>query len=59
MAKKKSKKEKVEETPVADERLSFLINSDLKKDLKVYCAENGTNITTVVNDLIKDFLEQE
>lgn len=40
------------------ETRTILIKKELHQDLKVYCAQNELKIKTVIEDLIKEYLEK-
>jgi hypothetical protein len=45
-------------TPENKTKLTVDIPSELKQDLKVYCAMNRVNMTVIVEQLIREFLDQ-
>jgi antitoxin component of RelBE/YafQ-DinJ toxin-antitoxin module len=40
-------------------RLAFNIDPDLKKRFKIYCVENGIDMTTLLTEFIKKKIENQ
>ena len=42
-----------------DTRVTFRMKKDLLRKLKVYAAQNDTNVTDILNNLAEEFLDKD